>query len=274
MKKPLIFGAAVAAALFTGGYVVGQLHSPATSSAANATKSLAVAKMAGSGGPQRWAHRFDGPRAFGQVTALSGSKNKTVTIKGFIGPRGLQFAPPKIVLTSNTKYYSGLRSSTTSAAVKVGTYIAARGVLSSDKKTLTANVLMVLPGVPKRLRFGEHHRFMVRFDGAAAVGKVTAVAGNSISVKAPAFGWRSPEQVTSIVLTGSTKFYAGPFAQVTRSSLKVGAIVAARGSLSKDGKTLTADSVTVLPAGLREHRFMWRHAGATPGDFNAGGNNI
>ena len=257
MKKPVMFGTGLAAAIFAGGYVVGQLHSPPTSSAANQTKSLALQRSAVGERGERWAHRFGGPRAFGKVTALSGPSSDIVTIKPFVGPRGLQFAPSTIKLTNGTRYYSGRRSTTTADAVKVGVYVAARGTLSSDKKTLTASVIMVLPTGPTR-PFAAHPRFTRRFEAPAAIGRVTAVAGNTISLRAGAFSWRVPSQVTTVVLTGSTRFFRNPFASTTRSAVKVGVLVAARGTVSKDGKTLTAQRVVVVPGGLGRGQAMWR----------------
>jgi Domain of unknown function (DUF5666) len=274
VKKPLMFAAAVAAAVFAGGYVVGQFHSPPTSSAASATKSLAVGSNAVNGKAERWVHGSEGPRAFGQVTAVSGPNNDTVTIKPFIAPRGLELAPTAVALTGSTKYYAGRKSTTTATAVKVGAYIAARGTLSADKKTLTASVVMVLPQAPKHLAFGEHRGLIMRFGRPAAFGKVTAVAGNTVSIKAVAFGWRAPTQVTTIALTGSTKFFGGPFSQVTRSSVKVGSFVAAAGTVSKDGKTLTAARITIMPSELGRHRFMWRHAGDMSGNNTMPGPNL
>jgi hypothetical protein len=76
-----------------------------------------------------------------------------------------------------------------------------------------------------------------------ADGTVTAVNGDTITVQADNDRAGSDEytQVTSIILTSSTTFKPG----TTRASIVKGAQIVAEGSVSSDGKTLTATSVGV-----------------------------
>lgn len=76
-----------------------------------------------------------------------------------------------------------------------------------------------------------------------ADGAVTAVNGNTITVKPDNDQAGSDEytQVTTIVLTSSTTFKGG----TTRASIVAGVPIVAEGTVSGDGKTLTATSVGV-----------------------------
>lgn len=87
--------------------------------------------------------------------------------------------------------------------------------------------------VSDRATPGAHH----------ADGSVTAVNGNTITVKAdndPA-GSNEYTGLTTIVLSSSTTFTGG----TTRASIVVGARIVAEGTVSSDGTTLTATSVGV-----------------------------
>jgi hypothetical protein len=61
-----------------------------------------------------------------------------------------------ITLTSSTQYFAGPGASATKADIKTGSFVIARGTLSSDGKTLTATQVMVLPSAPTRGGFGLH----------------------------------------------------------------------------------------------------------------------
>jgi hypothetical protein len=99
--------------------------------------------------------------------------------------------------------------------------------------------------VQPRDQFGFMHAFA---SGAAAGphadGTVTAVNGDTITVKADTDRAGSNEytQVTTITLGSNTVYTGG----ASKASIKVGSHIIAQGTLSSDGKTLTATSVTVL----------------------------
>ncbi|HEX8917283.1 MAG TPA: DUF5666 domain-containing protein [Chloroflexota bacterium] len=87
-----------------------------------------------------------------------------------------------------------------------------------------------------------------------ADGTVTAVNGDTVTVKADSDTGNPNEysSVTTIVLTGSTQYNAptnGSSATAGKSSVKTGTYIMAEGTVSSDGKTLTATRVSILPAG-------------------------
>jgi primosomal replication protein N len=90
-----------------------------------------------------------GPRADGTVTAVNES---TVTITPDAnhgpGPSNQSRSVTTIVLNGSTKYQAGWGQTASASSVKVGSHIVANGTLSSDKTTLTATTIMVLPNSP------------------------------------------------------------------------------------------------------------------------------
>jgi hypothetical protein len=86
-----------------------------------------------------------------------------------------------------------------------------------------------------------------------ADGTVTAINGDTITVKADADRAGSTEytSVTTINLTGTTKYSAGhdSAATTTRPTISVGQYIIAEGTVSSDGKTLTASQVSVGAGG-------------------------
>jgi Domain of unknown function (DUF5666) len=86
------------------------------------------------------------PRIGGEVTAVNGS-SYTVTARF-----GTTYT---VNATSSTTYVNRDGTATSASAVKVGTYIAAEGTLSADRKSLTAQRILVVPASTGR-GFGFH----------------------------------------------------------------------------------------------------------------------
>lgn len=84
-----------------------------------------------------------------------------------------------------------------------------------------------------------------------ADGKITAVNGNTITVAPDSnrAGSNEYSNVTTIVLTNTTTFMGS----TTRASIVTGAYIFAEGTLSSDGKTLTATAVGVGGPGGGHH---------------------
>ncbi|MBV9282195.1 MAG: hypothetical protein JOZ41_19105, partial [Chloroflexi bacterium] len=89
--------------------------------------------------------------------------------------------------------------------------------------------------------------------GPHAAGQVTAINGNTVTIKPLAN--RPADQgasVTTVILAGTTQYATGPGraapTSATRDAVKVGSYIVAIGTLSSDGKTLTASRVMVLPS--------------------------
>jgi hypothetical protein len=80
-----------------------------------------------------------------------------------------------------------------------------------------------------------------------ADGTITAVNGDTITVKPDADQAGSTEYtaVTTINLTSSTQYRSGDTATTTRPTISVGEYIIAEGTVSSDGKTLTATQVSV-----------------------------
>jgi hypothetical protein len=191
---------------------------------------------------------FAGPGAIGKVTAVSGN---AITISPIARPDGQASSVTTIDVTGSTQYLSKPGSASGLSAVKVGTYIAARGTLSGDGKTLTASQVVILPAAPDILA------------GPRVIGKVTAISGNTLTIT-PGMGWKGgAATATTVVLSPSTKYEtrsaSGPTG-ADRSAIKVGSYIMAEGTLSADGKTLTASRVMILPSAPmfgQFHQFEW-----------------
>jgi Domain of unknown function (DUF5666) len=91
--------------------------------------------------------------------------------------------------------------------------------------------------------------------GPRADGTVTAINGDTITVRADSDVGQPGEygNVTTIQLTGATTYEAGHDSATTagKSSITVGSYLIAKGTLSADGKTLTASQASVMPNGPR-----------------------
>jgi hypothetical protein len=148
------------------------------------------------------------PQRMGVVTAVNGN-NLTVT--------GFDARTYTITVGGDTTYRRAGQSAAL-ADVAVGSLISAEGTLNSDGSTLNAQAVMIqLPRV---------------------AGRVTAVSGNTVTVQ-------GPDGTTSTVqLTDTTTYRAGPQATASKSSITTGSFIMAEGTLGSDG-TLTALHVDV-----------------------------
>jgi hypothetical protein len=253
MRKSVIVVAVVAAAIFGIGYLVGQLRSAPSSSAAGVARSQSPQRVdsnwrgfrAGGIDSGGGLHVFmSGPHAAGTVTAINGS---SITIKPDANLPASRQSVTTIVVDSNTKYSAGPKTGGTSpslSSIKAGTFLLVTGTLSSDGKTLTATRVFILPSAPS---IGVH----IEAGGPHASGTVTAIKGDTVTIKPDVAAWGddATSSVTTVNLTGSTQYFAGPMATGSKSSVVVGSHIIVQGTLSSDGKSITASRVIVLPAG-------------------------
>lgn len=241
MRRIVIALAALIVAVFGIGYVIGQ---------ATGITSSAAATNNGTASPPYdapWMDHHSGeyrPRAAGKVSAINGNAVTITPLPGRFGASSVT----TIDLTGTTQYMAGFGNSADKSTVKVGSFLVATGTLSVDGKTLTAARVMVLPGVPL---FGRRHPFggFHRFAGPHADGQVTAVNSNSITIKPDATRAGEQESITTVMVTGSTRYFAGRGATAGKSSVTTGAFILAEGTVSADGETLTAGRIIVLPHG-------------------------
>jgi hypothetical protein len=246
MRKSLIAIVLIGGIVFATGYLIGQIRGITASSAAGpSTNDPAPAIPWGGMRPFLGTHGpgHMGPHAGGKVTAVTGN---TITVQPFVDRDGQEAQVTTIQVTGSTKYFTGFNQAATKAAVKVGSYVKADGTVSSDGKTLNATSVFVFSSaMPHGTHWGHAS------GGPHADGKVTAVNGDTISVQADTDPTGSTEysHVTTVQLTSSTTYDAGPGQAGSKSDVKVGSYIIALGSLSSDGKTLTATHVVVLPAG-------------------------
>ena len=237
MSRILVALAVLIVAVFGIGYVIGQ--------ATGITSGVAAGTTPSRPSTGRWmGHHFDhfGPHAAGQVSAVSGN---TVTVKPTTGWRGETSTVTSIALTGSTQYVTGPGNSADKSAIKVGSFVVATGTLSSDGKTLTASRVMILPSAPDANHVGPFGGFH-RFAGPHADGQVTGISGNSIAIKPDASHPGELESATTINVTGSTRYFAGRGVAPGKSSVTNGSFILATGTVSVDGKTLTATRVVVL----------------------------
>lgn len=169
----------------------------------------------------------------GVVTNVNGS---TLTLTGFDG------ATHTVNVTSSTRYLKAGQSAALTD-VSSGTAIAVEGTHNADGSLTALRVTIQMP------RLG---------------GQVTAVNGSSYTVAG-----RSGTSFT--ITTNSSTTFVNPGGTVaTAATVKMGAYIMAEGSLSSDGKTLTALRVTIIPAGTgRGFGGFGRHGGF--GGFGSGG---
>jgi hypothetical protein len=90
-------------------------------------------------------------------------------------------------------------------------------------------------------------------DAPHADGTVTAINGDTLTISAGTdpSGTTEYTTVTTVVLTGSTRYDAGhdSTATASKSLIKVGSYVIVNGTLSSDGKTMTASSLGINVGG-------------------------
>ncbi|HEX8917639.1 MAG TPA: DUF5666 domain-containing protein [Chloroflexota bacterium] len=90
-------------------------------------------------------------------------------------------------------------------------------------------------------------------DTPHADGTVTAINGNTLTISAGTdpSGTTEYTGVTTVTLTSATQYDAGhdSTGTISKSSIKVGSYVIVEGTLSSDGKTITATSLGINPGG-------------------------
>jgi hypothetical protein len=90
-------------------------------------------------------------------------------------------------------------------------------------------------------------------DAPHADGTVTAINGDTLTISAGTDPTGTTEYtgVNTVVLTGATQYDAGhdSTGTISKSSIKVGSYVIVDGTLSSDGKTLTATSLSINAGG-------------------------
>jgi hypothetical protein len=90
-------------------------------------------------------------------------------------------------------------------------------------------------------------------DAPHADGTVTAINGDTLTISAGTDPTGTTEYtgVNTVVLTGATQYDAGhdSTGAISKSSIKVGSYVIVDGTLSSDGKTLTATSLSINAGG-------------------------
>lgn len=162
------------------------------------------------------------PRVAGVVTNTNGS---TLTLTEFDGAT-------RTVTVSGSTHYQKAGQSAALSDISTGTAIVAEGTLNSDGSLTALRVTIQVP------RIG---------------GQVSAVNGSSYTVSGP-FG-----AAYTVNTTGSTSYVNPDGSAAAASAVKTGGFIMAEGSLSSDGKTLTAQRIIVVPAGAG--RGFGRHGG-------------
>jgi hypothetical protein len=161
-------------------------------------------------------------REAGVVTSVSGT---TITLTGFDG------ASHTVIVTGQTRYQKAGASAGLSD-VSPGTAIVAAGTLDSSGTLTAVRVTIRVPTV---------------------AGEVTAVNGSSYTVTAR-FG-----TTYTVNATSSTTYVNRDGTAASASAVQVGTYIAAQGTLSADGKTLTAQRILVVPPGTGRGFGFGRH---------------
>lgn len=163
------------------------------------------------------------PRELGVVTNVNGD---TLTMTGFDG------ATHTVSVDSSTRYQKAGQSAALSD-VTSGTAIVAEGKLNGDGSLNAVLITIQLPRLS---------------------GQVSAVSGSSITISGRGGN-------TYTVTTSSNTTYVNPDGtSASASAVKSGVGIVAEGTLSADGKTLSALRIVVLPASGMWHGGMG-HAG-------------
>ena len=167
------------------------------------------------------------PQVAGVVTSVSGS---TLTLTGFNGTT-------RTVTVGDATRYQKAGGSAALSDIATGTANVAEGTANSDGSLSAVRVTIQVPRVG---------------------GQVTAVNGASYTVAG-----RVGQAAYTIATTGSTTFVNADGSTAAASAIKTGSFIVAEGTLSSDGKTLTAQRVTLAPAGVE--RGYGGHGGFGPG---------
>lgn len=247
MNKPLIAITLLTAGTLGTGYVIGQIAGVSPSFAAGGTHT----HTANHSLHTNVANQPAGAHADGQITAVNGD-SITVTPDADRAGSNEYTGVTTINLTSATKYAAGHDAAATATrpAFAVGQHIVAEGTVSADGKALSATLVSVDAG-------GHGPGGPGHMSGPHADGMVTAVNGDTISLKADAdqAGSNEDTAVTSVVLTSATTCDAGHDSapSTTKPSITAGEYLIAEGTLSNGGTTLTATRVSVHPSGPGGH---------------------
>lgn len=239
-----MFRRSVLAVALVGVLALSAVAIAAASSGPQSTNTPAARPLAGpSGAPHpglrpggAWGGARGGPFGpGGPRLAVKSVSGNTITATG----RG---STTYTVTVSATTVYTEAGASATLSDIQPGSIIAVRSATPSARTTtITAtSVTILLPQVG---------------------GTVTAVNGSTITVK----GFNNTTY--TVMVTGNTR-YAKAGQSATLANITTNIFIMAEGSLSSDGKTLTAQRITVLPAGLGRGGFNGRHGG--PGHSHGG----
>ena len=152
------------------------------------------------------------PTEVGVVTNVSGT---TLTLTTFGG------ATHTVTVSASTHYQKAGQSATL-ADISSGTAIVVEGTTTSNGSLNAVRVTIQEPRVS---------------------GQVTAVNGASYTVSG-AFG-----QSYTVATTSSTTYVNADGTTASASAVKTGVAISAEGTLSSDGKTLTAQRVIIAPTG-------------------------
>lgn len=257
MRRSILVVAAFVAAAFAVGYLAGSVNGVVRGFAANSPQASAT----GTPTTRCTGIKPYGPHVAGTVSGISGT---TITISPVASFRDEASVVTEILTNSSTEFYTAAGATASLSAVKNGDMVRAVGALSSDGKSLTATRVVIGTGAWLRPHYfgasGSPHPH--------AFGTVSGIKGNTIDVAPISRFGTMFSSVTSIVTTSSTVFYNDAGGTTSISSVKTGDYVIATGSLSADGKTLTATRVfAVSPGGLRGRFFHgWNRHG--PGRFS------
>src|SRR5205085_5943992 len=164
------------------------------------------------------------PTEAGVVTNVSGTSLTLTTFDG---------ATHTVTVSGSTRYQKAGQSATR-GDISSGTAIMVEGALNSDGSLSAVRVTIQEPRV---------------------AGQVTAVNGSSYTVTG-AFG-----QSYTVTTTSSTTYVNADGTTASASAVQAGVAIMAQGTLSSDGKTVTAQRVIIAPRG----------AGYGGGHFGFGG---
>jgi hypothetical protein len=189
------------------------------------------------------------PSVGGRVTGVGSS---SITVKTFSG------SSQTILVDGSTKYSEAGQAGSLHD-VTMGTRIEAEGTTTSGGQLRASVVNIQLPRV---------------------AGTVSKVSGATITISpltgrfgawagAPASGTPANSGPTTVTTSSSTKYFESGTSSANASSIKVGSTIVAEGTLSADGKTLQAQRLTILPAGVTGRGGFFGHGrfNGPPGGF-------
>lgn len=270
MQRQALAAAIVAASLVGSGYIIGQITGVPHSQAASTSPT-----QPSNGSPPHFGHGwFHSPIVAGQVTTVAGN---VITVKplGFGMDRD---ASVTTIVLGNATTFKGLNgTAATKSSIKTGVYVFAAGTLSADGKTLTATMVAVSSTLPTARPF---HGGPGGLQGPHAHGQVASIQGNTVTLKPQSGRGDADDTITTVILGSGTTYMAPGKAAAAKSDIKAGSYLVATGTVSSDGKTLTASRVVILPstAGAEPFGPHFHHFGDSNGNalpqppfWNSGG---